>query len=232
MMLKESVALSALVVVASAGVATAADMPLKAPSAGPEKIEYGNLYSGVDWTSHRSLVGYMGVLYAPNGMEQSGLRLSAFGLTGQYRYQGDTGGFRGQFVSTDAMLGWSNVFDDGALTSARLRCGRLGRFLRPGGGRARQRSHRSVSPRRSRLEHRSGRRQAWPFERLDARARRGRRLVRDRQYRFQLLNRRTRNRPACRAVVGRAAPAVVRCGSATAWKKVTYEVFIGSGVVL
>ena len=119
MMLKESIALSALVVfVASAGVATGADMPLKAPSAEPDKIEYGNLYFGVDWTSHRSLVGYMGVLYAPNGMEQSGLRLSAFGLTGQYRYQGDTDGFRGKFVSTDAMLGWSNVFDNGAVTLA------------------------------------------------------------------------------------------------------------------
>jgi Cellulose biosynthesis protein BcsS len=118
MLRKKSIALSALVLVASAGVAAAADMPLKAPSAESEKIEYGNLYFGVDWTSHRSLVGYMGVLYAPNGMEQSGLRLSAFGLTGQYRYQGDTGEFRGKFVSTDALLGWSNVFDDGALTLA------------------------------------------------------------------------------------------------------------------
>src|SRR5215831_2124659 len=100
-MRKKSIALSALVVfVASAGVATAADMPLKAPSAAQEKIEYGNLYFGVDWTSHRSLAGYMGVLYAPNGMEQSGLRLSAFGLTGRYRYRGDTEQFRGRFVAT------------------------------------------------------------------------------------------------------------------------------------
>src|SRR5262245_17768059 len=111
-------ALCALVVVASASVAAAADMPLKAPPVAPEKIEYGNLYSGVDWTSHGSLVGYVGVLYAPNGMEQSGLRLSAFGLTGRYRYQGDTETFRGKFVSTDALIGWSNVFNTGALTLA------------------------------------------------------------------------------------------------------------------
>src|SRR5215471_19546000 len=118
MMLKESIALSALVVfVVSAGVATGADMPLKAPSAEPDKIEYGNLYYGVDWTSHRSLVGYMGVLYAPYGMDKSGLRLSAFGLAGDYHYHGDPGEtFRGRFVSADALIGWSNVFNNGAAT--------------------------------------------------------------------------------------------------------------------
>jgi Cellulose biosynthesis protein BcsS len=117
-MRKDSIALSALVVAASVSVVAAADMPLKAPLAAPEKIEYGNLYFGVDWTSHRSLAGYMGVLYAPNGMEQSGLRLSAFGLTGSYRYQSDTEAFRGRFVSTDALVGWSHVFNSGALTLA------------------------------------------------------------------------------------------------------------------
>jgi opacity protein-like surface antigen len=118
-MRKGSIALSALIIVAaSASVAAAADMPLKAPPVAAEKIEYGNLYFGLDWTSHRSLVGYMGVLYAPNGMEQSGLRLSAFGLTGRYRYQGDTEAFRGKFVSADALVGWSNVFNNGALTLA------------------------------------------------------------------------------------------------------------------
>jgi opacity protein-like surface antigen len=117
MMRKELAALSALAVVASADVAAAADLPVKAPASEPEKVEYGNLYFGVDWTSHRSLVGYMGVLYAPNGMEQSGLRLAAFGLTGQYRYHGDDAElFRGKFVSADGLIGWSNVFDNGALT--------------------------------------------------------------------------------------------------------------------
>ena len=94
MMRSTSVSLSMLALAASAGAAWAADMPVKAPLAAPEKIEYGNLYFGVDWTSHRSLAGYVGVLYAPNGMEQSGLRLSAFGLTGRYRYQGDSEAFR------------------------------------------------------------------------------------------------------------------------------------------
>jgi hypothetical protein len=117
-MRKDSIALSALAVVASTGVGAAADMPLKASLATPEKIEYGNLYFGVDWTSHRSLAGYIGVLYAPNGMEQSGLRLSAFGLSGRYSYQGDTEQFRGKFVSTDALVGWSHVFNNGALTLA------------------------------------------------------------------------------------------------------------------
>jgi len=115
---KDATALSALVVVASVIGVAAADMPLKAPAPAPEKIEYGNLYFGVDWTSHRSLAGYMGVLYAPNGMEQSGLRLSAFGLTGRYRYQGDAETFRGKFVSSDALVGSSHVFNNGALTLA------------------------------------------------------------------------------------------------------------------
>jgi hypothetical protein len=51
-------------------------------------------------------------------MEQSGIRLSAFGLTGRYRYQGDTEAFRGKFVSTDALVGWSHVFNTGAVTLA------------------------------------------------------------------------------------------------------------------
>ena len=97
--------------------ATAADMPVKAVSA-PAKIEYGNLYFGVDWTSHKSLAGYTGVLYAPNGMQQSGWRLSAFGLVGRYQYQGGDNNetFKGNFVSADALVGWSHVFHNGAVT--------------------------------------------------------------------------------------------------------------------
>jgi hypothetical protein len=111
------VSLSMLALAASAGVAVAADMPVKAPAAAPEKIEYGNLYFGMDWTSHRSLAGYMGVLYAPGGMEQSGLRLAAFGLIGDYRYLGGDGElFRGKFASVDALVGWSKVFENGAVT--------------------------------------------------------------------------------------------------------------------
>src|SRR5262245_1137501 len=116
-MRKDSIALSALIVVASVSGAAAADMPLKAPAQAPEKIEYGNLYFGVDWTSHRSLAGYMGVLYAPGGMERSGLRLAAFGLIGNYRYLGGDGElFRGRFASVDGLMGWSNVFENGAVT--------------------------------------------------------------------------------------------------------------------
>jgi opacity protein-like surface antigen len=111
--------LSALAVVASASIAAAADQAvvLKAPKAAEEAVEYGNLYFGYDWTSHRSLAGYTGVLYAPQGMDKSGIRLSAFGLVGDYKYNGDIGeSFKGRFVSTDALVGWSNVFNNGAFT--------------------------------------------------------------------------------------------------------------------
>src|SRR5215467_7758030 len=111
--------LAAIILAAPAGGAIAADQPLvfKAPAAADEKPEYGNLYFGYDWTSHRSLAGYTGVLYAPQGMDKSGLRLSAFGLIGDYQYHGDVGeNFKGKFVSTDALIGWSNVFNNGAAT--------------------------------------------------------------------------------------------------------------------
>src|SRR3954471_679347 len=110
--------LSALVISATAGTASAADQAvvLKAAPA-KEATEYGNLYYGFDWTSHRSMVGYMGVLYAPYGMDKSGLRVSAFGLGGDYRYHGDPGEtFKGRFVSADALIGWSHVFNNGAAT--------------------------------------------------------------------------------------------------------------------
>jgi hypothetical protein len=85
--------LSALVISATAGTASAADQAIiRKAAAAPEATEYGNLYYGFDWNSHRSLVGYMGVLYAPfGGMDKSGLRVSAFGLGGDYRYHGDPG---------------------------------------------------------------------------------------------------------------------------------------------
>jgi len=116
--LRVLLAASATIVVWSAA-ATAADMPVKAVPA-PAKIEYGNLYFGMDWTSHKSLAGYTGVLYAPNGMHQSGWRLSAFGLVGRYQYQGGDNNetFKGNFVSTDALVGWSHVFQNGAVTIA------------------------------------------------------------------------------------------------------------------
>ena len=101
----------------------AADQPLvtKAIAAPAAAIEYGNLYFGVDWTSHKSLAGYSGVLWAPWGMHQSGLRLSAFGLVGRYEYHGGATGnelFKGNFVSTDALVGYSHVFNNGAVTLA------------------------------------------------------------------------------------------------------------------
>ena len=50
--------LSALVISATAGTASAADQAIiRKAAAAPEAIEYGNLYYGFDWTSHRSLVG-------------------------------------------------------------------------------------------------------------------------------------------------------------------------------
>jgi len=110
--------LSALVISATAGTASAADQAVVLKAAPAKEVtEYGNLYYGFDVTSHRSLAGYMGVLYAPYGMDKSGLRLSAFGLGGEYRYHGDPGEtFKGRFVSADALIGWSHVFNNGAAT--------------------------------------------------------------------------------------------------------------------
>src|SRR5262245_64585679 len=117
MMRSISGSLSMLVRGATVGAAAAADMPVKAPITAPEKLEYGNLYFGVDWPSHRSLAGYMGVLYAPGSMDKSGLRLAVFGLLGNYRYLGGDGElFRGNFASVDGLVGWSHVFKDGAVT--------------------------------------------------------------------------------------------------------------------
>jgi len=113
--------LAAIMLAVPAGGAIAADQAVvyKAPAAAAEKIEYGNLYFGFDVTSHRSLAGYMGVLYAPQGMDKSGIRLSAFGLAGEYQYHGDVGEtFKGRFVSADALIGWSHVFNNGAFTLA------------------------------------------------------------------------------------------------------------------
>jgi hypothetical protein len=107
------------VVVLTSEASFAADIPMytKAiPAAQP--IEYGNLYFGVDWTSHKSLAGYAGVLYAPAGMHQSGWRLSAFGLVGRYEYHGGDNNelFKGRFFATDALAGWSHVWNSGAIT--------------------------------------------------------------------------------------------------------------------
>jgi len=115
----KSIWLAAIMLGASASGAMAADQAvvLKAAPAA-QKIEYGNLYFGFDWTSHRSLAGYVGVLYAPEGMHKSGIRLSAFGLFGDYEYHGGDAGelFKGRFASADALIGWSNVFNNGAFT--------------------------------------------------------------------------------------------------------------------
>jgi hypothetical protein len=65
------------------------------------------------------LAGYAGILYAPNGMHQSGVRISVFGLGGKYEYHGGAGEeFRGRFASVDALIGWSHVFGNGAVTLA------------------------------------------------------------------------------------------------------------------
>jgi len=100
--------------------ALAADLPVKAPVIAAEVIDYGNLYFGVDANTNGGLVGYSGILYAPFGMGTSGLRLSLFGLYGKYRYTTEDDGstFKGRFASVDALVGYSHVFYNGAVTFA------------------------------------------------------------------------------------------------------------------
>jgi hypothetical protein len=98
----------------------AADMPVKAPPVAAEPIEYGNIYFGTDVNTNHGIVGYAGILYAPGGMDKSGLRLSAFGLYGKYRYNNDDPTtpttFDGRFGSVDALVGYSQVWNNGAAT--------------------------------------------------------------------------------------------------------------------
>jgi hypothetical protein len=103
--------------------AMAADMPVKAAAlAVAEPLDYGNLYFGTDVNTNGGLVGYGGILYAPYSMDRSGLRLSVFGLAGKYRYSDDDPNapttFRGRFASVDALVGYSAVVDNGAVTLA------------------------------------------------------------------------------------------------------------------
>jgi hypothetical protein len=106
---------------AAQSAAFAADLPVKAPAAAAaEAIDYGNLYFGVDANTNGGLVGYTGLLYAPGGMDYSGLRVSLFGLYGKYRYTNDDdqSTFKGRFASVDALVGYSSVFNNGAVTLA------------------------------------------------------------------------------------------------------------------
>ena len=100
--------------------ALAADMPVKAFPAAAEPIDYGNLYFGTDVNTHRGLVGYGGLLYAPGGMDNSGLRIAIFGLYGKYEYTHDDGTntFKGRFASVDALVGYSKAYDNAAVTLA------------------------------------------------------------------------------------------------------------------
>ena len=108
--------LSATLIVASVAAGSAADRPvLKAPVA-PPKVDFGNLFYGVDADSHSSLAGYLGVLYAPYGMHQSGIRLTAFALHGKYEYESFPTDVKGRFWSGDFLVGWSNVVANGAAT--------------------------------------------------------------------------------------------------------------------
>jgi len=108
------VSLSAAFVTVSAAAGFAADLPvLKAP---PPKIEYGNFFYGIDGDSHGSLAGYLGVLYAPYGMHQSGVRFTAFGLYGKYEYDTTPGEVEGRFWAGDLLIGWSHVVANGAAT--------------------------------------------------------------------------------------------------------------------
>jgi hypothetical protein len=106
--------LSAGIIAASTLAASAADQPVL--KAAPMKIEHGNLFYGFDATSHDSLAGYLGVLYAPYGMHQSGIRLTAFGLYGRYEYSSTPTDVSARFWSGDLLVGWSNVTANGAYT--------------------------------------------------------------------------------------------------------------------
>jgi hypothetical protein len=98
----------------------AADMPVKAPAEAAEPVEYGNIYFGTDVSTNHGLVGYAGILYAPGGMDKSGVRLSVFGLYGEYRYDNDDPvsptTFKGRFASVDGLVGYSQVWNNGAAT--------------------------------------------------------------------------------------------------------------------
>ena len=114
------IAVGFCLVAAQSGV-LAADLPVKAPAAAAaEAVDYGNLYFGVDANTNGGLVGYSGILYAPGGMDYSGLRVSVFGLYGKYRYTNDDdqSTFKGRFASVDALVGYSSVFNNGAATLA------------------------------------------------------------------------------------------------------------------
>jgi hypothetical protein len=108
---------AALILACMQSTLLAADMPVKAP---PESapIEYGNMYFGTDVNTNHGLVGYGGVLYAPGGMDKSGLRVSVFELFGKYRYSNEDTGttFNGRFASVDGLIGYSQVWENGAAT--------------------------------------------------------------------------------------------------------------------
>jgi hypothetical protein len=101
----------------------AADLPVKAPAMeAAEPIDYGNVYFGVDANTNGGLVGYSGLLYAPGGMDNDGLRIAFFGLYGKYRYTNDDEGssstFNGRFASVDLLAGYSKVLENGSVTLA------------------------------------------------------------------------------------------------------------------
>lgn len=114
---KSCVVLFALLAVA-ASPAFAADLPVKAPAAA-EPVEYGTAYVGVDASTNNGLAGYAGVVYAPGGTDKSGIRLSAFGLYGKYKYTSDDATpttFDGRFASGDFLVGYSKVWETASLT--------------------------------------------------------------------------------------------------------------------
>jgi cellulose biosynthesis protein BcsS len=102
--------------------AVAADLPVKVPVVAADPVDYGNVYFGTDANTNGGLVGYAGILYAPGGMDNSGLRLSVFGLYGKYRYSDEDANspttFKGRFASVDALVGYSAVVSNGAATLA------------------------------------------------------------------------------------------------------------------
>ena len=108
--------------IAPATLSSAADLPSRpslAPTvAAPAAVEYGNIYFGIDGTTHGSWAPFAGVLYAPFGMHQSGIRISAFGLGGRYEYESGPIEVQGKFYGGDLLIGWSHVFGNGAITLA------------------------------------------------------------------------------------------------------------------
>lgn len=88
----------------------------RARAEAPVRPDYGNIYFGVDVDTNGNLAGYAGVLVAPFGLHQSGLRISAFAMPGQYEYVSGPIPIEARFATVDLLVGWSHLFGYGGVT--------------------------------------------------------------------------------------------------------------------